>query len=123
MRQSSSLEASPRSTHGVLSGAGTLWAEVRHQEHSAFSIAEMLEHERAHLLPVAQPFDGYVERMGCMSSTCLVSVARNRYAASSHGAIVGRVRPAKGVDIHADVISTLGIIGCRWAEFQEAAYM
>ena len=57
-----------------------LWSELRHPEHSGFSVAEMLEHERAHLLPVAQPFDGYVERMARVSSTCLVSVARNRYS-------------------------------------------
>mmetsp|Transcript_21063 Transcript_21063/g.81609 ORF Transcript_21063/g.81609 Transcript_21063/m.81609 type:complete len:500 (-) Transcript_21063:3709-5208(-) len=57
-----------------------LWSELRHPEHSAFSVAEMLEHERANLLPVAQPFDGYVERMARVSSTCLVSVARNRYS-------------------------------------------
>ena len=52
----------------------------RSPEHSAFSVAEMLEHERAQMLPAAQPFDGYVERMARVSSTCLVSVARNRYS-------------------------------------------
>jgi len=57
-----------------------LWAEVRHPEHSQFSVAEMLEHERAHLMPMPEAFDGYVEKPARVSSTCLVSVARNRYS-------------------------------------------
>ena len=40
----------------------------------------MLEHERAHLMPMPAPFDGYVEKPARVSSTCLVSVARNRYS-------------------------------------------
>jgi hypothetical protein len=54
---------------------------VRHPEHGQFSVAEMLEHERA--APDADagtPFDGYVEKPARVSSTCLVSVARNRYS-------------------------------------------
>lgn len=57
-----------------------LWQEIRHPEHGAFSIAEMLEHERAQLMPMTAPFDGYVEKPARVSSTCLVSVARNRYS-------------------------------------------
>jgi hypothetical protein len=57
-----------------------LWHELRHPEHEAFSIAEMLEHERVQLLPMTAPFDGYVEKPARVSSTCLVSVARNRYS-------------------------------------------
>jgi len=57
-----------------------LWGEVRHPEHSQFSVAEMLEHERPHLMPMPEPFDGYVEKPARVSSTCLVSVARNRYS-------------------------------------------
>jgi hypothetical protein len=55
-----------------------LWGEVRHPEHEQFSVAEMLEHERAHLMPMPAPFDGYVEKPARVSSTSLVSVARNR---------------------------------------------
>ena len=40
----------------------------------------MLEHERAHLMPMPAPFDGYVEKPARVSSTCLVAVARNRYS-------------------------------------------
>ncbi len=57
-----------------------LWEEVRHPEHEQFSVAEMLEHERPHLMPMPAPFDGYVEKPARVSSTCLVSVARNRYS-------------------------------------------
>jgi hypothetical protein len=57
-----------------------LWGEIRHPEHDQFSVAEMLEHERAYLMPMPTPFDGYVEKPARVSSTCLVSVARNRYS-------------------------------------------
>lgn len=57
-----------------------LWSELRYPEHSAFGVAEMLEREGAHLLPVAQPFDCYVERMARVRSICLVSVARSSYS-------------------------------------------
>ena len=58
----------------------SLWEEVRHPEHDQFSVAEMLEHERSHLMPMPAPFDGYVEKPARVSSTSLVSVARNRYS-------------------------------------------
>jgi transposase len=57
-----------------------LWDEVRHPEHTQFSVAEMLEQERAELMPMPTAFDGYVERSAKVSSTCLVAVARNRYS-------------------------------------------
>ena len=60
-----------------------LWEEVRHPEHDQFTVAEMLELERPHLLPATVPFDGYVEKPARVSSTCLVSVARNRYSVPS----------------------------------------
>lgn len=57
-----------------------LWQEFRHPEHEQFSVAEMLEHERGHLMPMPMPFDGCVEKPARVSSTCLVSVARTRYS-------------------------------------------
>jgi hypothetical protein len=57
-----------------------LWDEVRHPEHDQFSVAEMLDNERPHLMPMPEPFDGYVENPARVSSTCLVVVARNRYS-------------------------------------------
>ena len=55
-----------------------VWDEVRHPEHDRFGVAVMLENERAHLMPMPELFDGYVENPARVSSTCLVAVARNR---------------------------------------------
>jgi transposase len=55
-----------------------LWSEIAHPEHNPFSVAEMLEHEQPHLMPMPEPFDGYVEQPARVSSTCLVNVQRNR---------------------------------------------
>ena len=57
-----------------------LWSELRHPQHEQLSVAEMLEHEQSHLMPMPAPFDGYVETLARVSSTCLVSVQRNRYS-------------------------------------------
>ena len=57
-----------------------LWNELTHPQYSGLSVAEVLELERAELMPVPAPFDGYVERPARVSSTCLVSVGRNRYS-------------------------------------------
>jgi len=40
----------------------------------------MLEQELPEMMPVPTPFDGYVEKAARVSSTCLVSVHRNRYS-------------------------------------------
>ena len=40
----------------------------------------MHEHESAQLMPMTVAFDGYVEKPARVSSTCLVTVARNRYS-------------------------------------------
>jgi transposase len=37
-----------------------LWSEIRHIEHKQLSVAEMLDHELPHLMPMPEPFDGYV---------------------------------------------------------------
>ena len=58
----------------------TLWSELRHPEFKGFSVLEMLEQERLELMPMPSPFDGYVEKPARVSSTCLVSVVRNRYS-------------------------------------------
>ncbi len=57
-----------------------LWEELRHPEYKEFSLAEMLEQERADMMPMSAPFDGYVEKPARVSSTCLVTVQRNRYS-------------------------------------------
>jgi hypothetical protein len=56
-------------------------SQVRHPECGELTVAEMLEHEQPSLMPMPAPFDGYVETLGRVSSTALVTVARNRYSA------------------------------------------
>ena len=58
----------------------SLWSELRHPNFKEFSLAEMLEQERTQMMPMPTPFDGYVEKAARVSSTCLVSVQRNRYS-------------------------------------------
>jgi len=64
----------------LLKRCTTLWRELRHPEYSELTVSEMLEHEQPHLMPMVTPFDGYVEQPGRVSSTCLVSAARNHYS-------------------------------------------
>ena len=64
----------------LLSRCRALWQELRHAEYDDLTIAEMLEHEQPSLMPMITPFDGYVETLGKVSSTCLVIEDRNRYS-------------------------------------------
>jgi transposase len=57
-----------------------LWQETRHPDYPDLTLAEMLEHEQPHLMPMPSPFDGYVEVLARVTSTCLVNVQRNRYS-------------------------------------------
>ena len=84
-----------------------LWSEVRHPEHAQFCVAEMLELEREHLMPMPAPFDGYVEEAARVSSTCLVAVARNRYSVPCE--LVGhtlstRLYPSRVVVVAGDAV-------------------
>ena len=64
----------------LLARCRALWQELRHADYEDLSIAEMLEHEQPSLMPMVTPFDGYVETLGKVSSTCLVSEDRSRYS-------------------------------------------
>ena len=83
----------------------SLGAEIRHPEHKQFSVAEMLEHERAHLMPMPEAFDGYIEKparvpehlSGCGSAQPLLGAVR---AGRSDGSRTG-LYPA-GVAVVAD---------------------
>ena len=57
-----------------------LWEELHHPEYKELSVAEVLGLERAEMMPMPAPFDGYVEKTVRVSSTCLVSIGRNRYS-------------------------------------------
>lgn len=62
----------------------TLWAAMEHPDYVGITIADALEQERAYLMPMPTLFDGYVEVLARVSSTCLVSVQRNRYFVPCH---------------------------------------
>jgi transposase len=64
----------------LLAKCRALWGELKHPDVD-LSLAEMLEQERPSLMPMIAPFDGYVETLGKVSSTCLVVQERNRYSA------------------------------------------
>jgi transposase len=55
----------------------------KHPEDSHRTIWEVFEEEQKHLLPVTSAFDGYSEREGRVSSTCLVHFDRNHYSVYS----------------------------------------
>ncbi len=54
--------------------------DAPHPEHPAMSIADAWELEQPHLMPMPARFDGYVEAPLRVSSTSLVTIARNRYS-------------------------------------------
>lgn len=54
--------------------------DAPHPELAGLTIREAWTQERAHLMPMPTPFDGYVELPARVSSTSLVSVARSRYS-------------------------------------------
>ena len=58
----------------------TAWHAARHPDFPGMTIAEAHAHELPHLMPMPSPFDGYVEISARVSSTCLISVKRNRYS-------------------------------------------
>jgi len=58
----------------------SLWEQVKHPDYRALSVADVFEQERAHLMPMPTPFDGYVERAARVSSTCLLAVGRNTHS-------------------------------------------
>jgi transposase len=58
----------------------SIWSDTEHPVHKQFTVAEMLELEKQHLMSMPEAFDGYVEKPARVSSTCLVAVARNRYS-------------------------------------------
>lgn len=57
-----------------------LWATLRHPEAEHLSVGDALTLERDALMPMVPPFDGYVETIATVSSTCLVSIERNKYS-------------------------------------------
>jgi len=56
------------------------WHSIRHPEQRERTVAEVWADERAHLMQMPPPFDGFVEDMKRVTPTCLVSFERNRYS-------------------------------------------
>ncbi len=61
-----------------------LWGECRHPEYPDLTVSDVLEQEQAHLMPMPSAFDGYLEVLAKVSSTCLITVHRNRYSVPCH---------------------------------------
>lgn len=84
-----------------------LWSELNHPEHNGLTLAEVLELERPYMMPMPTAFDGYVEQLARVSSTCLVTIARNRYSVpcewSGHRVSV-RLYPNQVVMVADDVV-------------------
>jgi len=83
------------------------WEKGVVEKNDQFSVAEMLEHEQPHLMPMPEPFDGYMEKPARVSSTCLVAVARNRYSVPCElvGQMVStRLYPGRIVIVAGDAI-------------------
>ena len=56
-----------------------LWGEIAHGKLPG-TVADVWAQERAWLMPVPRPFDGFVEHTKRVSPTCLVHFERNRYS-------------------------------------------
>lgn len=56
-----------------------LWREIPHGGHPG-TIFDVWEREKATLMPLPRPFDGFVEHSKRVSPTCLVHFDRNRYS-------------------------------------------
>ena len=61
-----------------------LWSSLPHPEYAGMTVAKVLEQEQVYLMSMPTPFDGYIEVLARVSSTCLVSVQRNRYSVPCH---------------------------------------
>ena len=81
-----------------------LWAELPCPGTEGITLQEALEMEQPHLMPIPGSFDGYIEVVARVSSTCLVTVKRNRYSVPCHLAkrkVSVRLYPER-IEVHAD---------------------
>ena len=86
----------------------SLWQTLRHPDYPGLSVAEALEHEQPHLMPMPAAFDGYVESPHKVSSTSLVSVVRNRYSVPCE--YVGQPVSARLYPEHIDIVQGDAVI-------------
>ena len=63
----------------LLQRCQALWHEIDHSRLGG-TVAQAWERERAQLMPMPRPFDGFVDHTKRVSPTCLVHFERNRYS-------------------------------------------
>ena len=57
-----------------------LWAQLPHPDQSTRTIEDYWQAEQGQLMPLPPMFDGYIEHIKRVSSTCLMTFERNRYS-------------------------------------------
>jgi transposase len=100
----------------LLERCRTLWHELQHPQYRDLTVAEMLEHEHSSLMPMVSAFDGYVESIGRVSSTCLVSVARNRYSVPCE--LVGHLVSVRLYPERIDIVAHDAVIASHSRSFE-----
>jgi transposase len=105
----------------LLSRCRSLWQELKHPD-APHTVAERLAQEQPHLMPMIVPFDGYVETVGKVSSTCLVSFDRCRYSAPCE--LVGQVVGLRIYPEHIDLVAHDAVVARHARSFgrNEARY-
>jgi len=98
----------------LLARCHALWQELKHPEVD-LTLAEMLEQERPHLMPMIAPFDGYVETLGKVSSTCLVNFDRCRYSAPCE--LVGQMIGIRVYPEHIDFVAQEAVVASHVRSF------
>jgi len=88
-----------------------LWNELRHPEYKELSVADMLEQERTHMMPMPTAFDGYVESSARVSSTCLINVQRNHYSVPCE--LAGKMVSVRLYPHRVVVVSDDAIVACH----------
>lgn len=84
MKPNSSSSVHSKNLTAGLTRCHTLWLEIQHPDYTGITLADALEQEQLYLMPMPAPFDGYVEVLARVSSTCLVTLQRNRYSVPCH---------------------------------------
>jgi transposase len=91
-------------------------AQRKHPTEPTQTIAECFAHERPLLRPVLARFDGYVEQLVRVSSTCLVRVDRNRYSVPAN--FVGQVVSVRLTAHQVGIVANEQIIACHPRQFE-----
>ena len=78
-------------------------AQRKHPATPELSVADCFVTEQAALRKITAPFDGYVEHMLRASSTCLVTLDRNRYSVPA--AFAGRAVSARSTATHVRIVA------------------